>query len=251
MAVAAELERSTKVLRLAASGSHTRPLTESRKVRRGRLLPFDVFLCQGFQSVCVFRKGPFDEFTFFQRSDVPTHHDVEYLTRLAPRDDGKERYAAYGVIRLREAEPLPRLHQLKPLWQVLRQRLGIDRIPSAKVYLRRSSAYAPAGDPTRGVNRIRATLGSGVFQRQGARQVHFSEVLDVLRDELHGAERVAWIETAFPDAPETLTHRYYLDTDLGVFLVRHHPTEGKQLFRAQLSAARGDGLLIYVPHWAA
>ncbi|MCA8926337.1 MAG: hypothetical protein KDD82_31305 [Planctomycetes bacterium] len=247
MTESAQLERSATTLRIPLSGSYSRPLSESRSVRRERLLPYDVFLCQGMQSVRLFRKGPFDEFTFFQRSDVPAGHGVEYLTRLEPREHRSERYTAYGVLRMRDPQPFPRLDLLRPLWQALRLRLGLDWLPSAKPYLRRSSAYGPADDPARGVNRIRASRGSGVFQRQGT-QVHYSEVLDLLRDELHGAERVAWIETAFSEAPATLTHRYYLDSDLGVFLVRHHPTAGKQLFAAEISAARGRGLLIYVPH---
>ncbi|MEZ6184027.1 MAG: hypothetical protein R3F62_03335 [Planctomycetota bacterium] len=238
MTVVAQLESSSLELAISAS-------RESRRVRPGRLLPYDVFLCQGTQSLRVFAKGPLDEFTFFQRRDVPQAHQVEYLTRLEPRDDGKERFTAYGMIRLGEALPFPALDRLRPLWSALRERLGLDWLPSARPYLRSSGAHSPH-QPGGGVNRIRATPGSGSFQHQGS-EVHFCDVLDVLRDTLSGAERVAWVETAFAQAPATLTHRYYLDSDLGVFLVRHHPSEGKRLFSATISAQRERGLLVYVP----
>jgi len=242
---------SPTALHVPLSGSYTRPATESRQVRRTRLMPFDVFLCQGYQSVRVFTKGPFDEFTFFQRGGIGSQHDVEYLTRLSPQNDGKERYTAYGMIPLADAQPLPELSQLRPFWRILKLKLGLDRLPPARVFLRQPNAWTPGADAAQGINRIRAGKSSGVFHQRGRRIVHYYQVLDLLRHELHGAERVAWIETAFHQAPETVTHRYYLDSDLGVFLVRHHPSEGKQLFQATLSEVRGQGLLIYVRRKAA
>ena len=56
-----------------------------------------------------------------------------------------------------------------------------------------------------------------------------------MRVELESPERIAWMELTFQDAPSAgeIVHRYYLDEQKQAWMVRHHWSEGKTLYRAE------------------
>lgn len=226
----------------------------ARQKSRARLLPYDVYLRLGHRAVRLFGAGPFDEFAFFQRRGVSEHAEVEYLSCLDPRDAGRgrETYRTFGAFRIRpaDARPLLELPQAREVWKRLRRGWGLDALPAVeRLNVERWSAFDPAtGQEAGGRNRVRASGASGTFRRVRERSFAYVEVLEILRNALEMPERIAWIEGAFqePLAPGQVVHRYYLDTDVRPWLVRHHWARGKQLFAAELSSTvPRRGLLIY------
>lgn len=228
----------------------------ARLKSRARLLPYDLYLTLGHRAVRLFAAGPFDEFAFFQRGGVSEQAEVEYLTCLDPRDAGRgrETYRTLGAFRLRsQALALPDLARSREVWSRLRRGWGLDALPPAgRLNVAAWSAFDPrSGREEGGTNRVRASSASGTFRRVRERAFAYTEVLEILRNALEMPERIAWIEGAFdqPLARGEVVHRYYLDTDVRPWLVRHHWSQGKQLFAAELSrSVPRRGLLIYSGH---
>ncbi len=229
------------------SGRHTRvevcegpadaaARADARRAGRHRLLPCQVFLATGAGSRPLFPAGPFDEFRCAQRQVRPAH-ELEFLTRLDARDQGTEDYRPFAKFDLRRGgEPLPRLSRVRPFWEQLAARHGLRAIPRPRL---REAALRE------GLITLAPGVSSGVFRRPGQQALPYAEVLDLLRATCSPIEWIAWLETAFPAPPEgTILHRYYLDADLTVHLVRHHWREGKSLRRAQ-PTADAPGLWLY------
>jgi hypothetical protein len=205
-------------------------------------LPFDLLLTSGHGAVPLFSAGPIDELGFFQRCGVPEHLEVEFLTRLAPEDRGREDYKPYGMFRLRSGDgaPLPRQEELpEAFWAALYREHGLVKIlPAARVLSPRTSAWdARRNDPAAGRNRATPLNPDYNFKRVRGRRYTHADLLAILCRHLRGPERIAWIEGAFPEALEAgqIVHRYYLDASRRLWLVRHHWARGKSLHRAHTS----------------
>ncbi|MCO5166768.1 MAG: hypothetical protein M9894_10430 [Planctomycetes bacterium] len=208
---------------------------ESGRLQRGRgrrrLLPFDLVLTQAHGATPLFRAGPFDELRLFQRL-VATAHDTEWLQRAAPGDLGRERFQPFAVLRLRaeRAQPVPSLASDPRLVGRLRQALGTAGVLAPRRWLR-------------------DVPGEQRLARSGASAAEDALTLGAARDLLDDRQRIAWLESAFSTPPPAgqVAHRYYLGNTLTVYVVRHD-AQGKRLFVGEAAAAaRGLGLLVYVP----
>jgi hypothetical protein len=205
------------------------PVVERHLARR-RTLRCDLLLTTGPASIPLFPAGPIEEFQFFQRFGVSADHDVEFLTRLDAEDAGTENYRAYGIFRLRGPWlPMPDLGRDRLLARRLENKYGLERLPNA-------SRLAP---PTfaAGVNRLRPPAMSKPFRKVRGRCYYFADLLEILRGELTGSQKVAWIEEALPPPPphSPVVHRYYLDSSRQAYLVRDHRGVGKRLYVARTS----------------
>lgn len=232
---------------LAPSGRHRRievdetappseAQSETRRAGRHRILPCRVFLSTAIGSRELFPAGPFDEFRCAQRR-VSGGHEVEFLTRLDPRDAASEAYRPFARFDLRgPGQPLPRLSRERAFWAELASRHGLRALPRPRL---RSAALAD------GQIALAAGVTSGVFQRPGQAPAPYAEILDLLRATCAPAHWIAWLETAFPAAPSgAIVHRYYLDADLEAYLVRDHWRDGKTIRRA-IAADDAPGLWIH------
>lgn len=215
-----------------------------------RLLPFEIQLMQAGSSEPLFRPGPFDELRVFQRRVDASRrvdakrHSLEFLTWLSPHDQGSEAYRAYGVFRLEEAEPLVDLRRQQSFWLRLRAEHGLRTLPQARV---RGKRTGMDGLPREGRLEIEPRLASGPYQRSGQRDLDQREVCGLMRDHASGFERVAWMEEAFrSEVPRGMAlHRYYLDADLSVYLVRQVGLSKTVCVLTASEEARARGLLIY------
>lgn len=205
-------------------------------------LPFDLLLTSGHGAVPLFQAGPIDELAFFQRSGVPEHLEVEFLTRLDPQARGSEDYQPYGMFRLRagDGQALARQEDLpESFWAGLYREHGLVKIlPASRVLDPATTCWdARQNDPRAGHNRVRAQHPDYNFKRVRGRRYTHQDLLAILCQHLRGTERIAWIEGAFPDAlPKgQIVHRYYLDSARRLWLVRHHWAQGKLLHRAHTS----------------
>lgn len=210
--------------------------------RRRRTMPCQLYLTMGWNSVPLFPRGGVDCFSFFQRGGVSANHDVEYLARLDEEHEGSEEFQPYGLFRLENklAEELPNLETRGDLWERLTSRYGLNGLPSAQALASHTfTTFDPRySEPQAGVNRIDPPTSSKAYIPARKRHYSYAEVLEILRAELDSPERIAWMELTFPDAPEAgeIVHRYYLDEQKQAWMVRHHWSHGKQLFRAQTNA---------------
>jgi hypothetical protein len=210
---------------------------------RRRTLPCDLYLTLGWQSIPLFQRGPIDEFCFFQRLGVSAAHDTEFLARLDPEDAGSEDYKPYGVFSLRpgEGEPVPGLALLEGLWARLLAEHGLSSVPSAQAMASRrfggfDPRYARFED---GINRIDPPRSGKAFAEVDGRRFSYADMLELLRRELSGLQKIAWIEDAFREAPGPgeIVHRYYVEAETKqAVLVRHHWDRGKRLYRARTNA---------------
>jgi hypothetical protein len=194
-----------------------------------RELLCELYLMMGAQSVRVFGSGLIDEFAFFQRFSVSGQHDTEFLTRLDPSDRGTENFKVWGLFRLEgESHPLANLDRSARVRDALRG-YGLDRLPLARKLI--------AHDALEGATRLEAPISTKLFRKVGDRQLSRSDVLEILRHELSGPEKVAWVEEALPPPPPTspLVHRYYLDRHKQAYLVRDRRGEPKRLYLAETS----------------
>ncbi|MBX3470286.1 MAG: hypothetical protein KF878_25750 [Planctomycetes bacterium] len=208
---------------------------ESGRLQRGcgrrRLLPFDLVLTQAQGALPLFRAGPFDELRLFQRR-VTSTHDTEWVQRAAPGDLRRERFEPFAVFRLRagRGEPVPALGADPRLVGHLRQALGTAGVLAPRRWLHDAPGEQRLGRP-------------------GASPGEDARTLDAARGLLDDRQRIAWLESAFstPPADGAAVHRYYLGGALTAYVVRHDAA-GKRLFVAEAAAAaRGLGLLVYVP----
>jgi hypothetical protein len=220
-----------------------RPLPVIRSAPLGidrRALPFDLFLTLGAGSIRIYQQGTIDEFRFFQRRGVSHHHDVEFVTRLDPGDAGTENYKEFAVFKLGgESQALPDLARAESVTRTLPRIYGLERLPAArKLAAAGFSAFDPRhGHPDQGWNRLTPTPSTKPLRKVGETRFTYTDVLDILRKELSGPEKIAWIEEAFPAPPphSRIVHRYYMDSNRQAYLVRDHATEGKRLFLAETS----------------
>lgn len=205
-------------------------------------LPCDLLLTTGHGAVRLFAAGPVDELSFFQRSHVPSHLEVEFLTRLDRADAGTEAFKPYGMFRLRsqDGQPLPDPKKLpESFWAELYREHGLVKLlPAPRVLSTAFTAWDPSqGSPERGLNRVRAANPDWNWKRVRGRRYLHADLLELLRRHLPGPERIAWVESAIPDAlpPGEIVHRYYIETGRRLWLVRHHWARGKSLHRAHTS----------------
>lgn len=206
-------------------------------------LPCDLLLTNGHGAVRLFAAGPLDELSFFQRAGVPAHLEVEFLTRLDKEDAGTEAFKPYGMFRLRpqDGKPLPDPKKDLPesFWAALYREHGLVKLlPASRVLATTFGAWDPrGGSPERGRNRVVAQNPGFNWKRVRGRRYTHADLLELLRRHLPGPERIAWIESAIPDAltPGEIVHRYYLDTGRRLWLVRHHWSRGKSLHKAHTS----------------
>lgn len=215
------------------------PAARGARRHEPRRLPFELHLCMAAGSVRVAPAGPIDDLACFQRAAVSAHHDVEYLVRLDPQDAGTERFEAFGLFRLREAEasPLADLRDLSHVWEALARDLELSALPRCRPLLR-DAGRPPGAQAEEAASWLRVVAGGRPFQTVKGRRVTLAEVIDWLRAELAPAEKIAWMEEAFttPPEPGQIIHRYYLDARRKAWLVRHHWGRGKLLFAARTSA---------------
>jgi hypothetical protein len=201
------------------------------------LLPFDILLNMGTTSVKLFPSGQIDEFSFFQRTGVPEDLEVEYVTRLDEQDAGTENYKPYVLFKPKgESLALIDLNDESDLWQNLNQTYGLETIPECGDINPAFVEFDPkVGDLTAGSNVLAATTPEAVFATVGDRNFSHEQMLGILRNELVGPQKIAWIEGSFQDNPAegTIVHRYYIDVTKQVYLVRHHWSDGKGLFLAE------------------
>ena len=205
-------------------------------------LPFDLLLTSGHGAVSLFQAGPIDELAYFQRSGVPEHLEVEFLTRLDPAARGSEDYQPYGMFRLRagDGQPLPRQEDLpEAFWAGLYREHGLVKVlPAARLLAPGSGSWdARTNGFEAGRNRARALHPDYNFKRVRGRRYTHADLLAILCRHLSGPERIAWLEGIFPDALPRghIVHRYYLDSARRLWLVRHHWAAGKLLHRAHTS----------------
>jgi hypothetical protein len=217
---------------------------------RRRLLPFELRLATATGSTLLFGAGPFDELRCFQRR-VTGRHSVEYLTCLEPRDFGSEGYEPFGRIDLSESMPLAPLRRQQRLWLELRSR-GIRTLPSARI---RGQRRDVEGNHRQGVINLEPRLdagsgsykrGSGSFKRGSQPLLSGEEVSEILLNAT-GLERVAWLEEGFRSAtaPGEALHRYYLDRNLTLYLVRQTGMDKTITVLEPTSTRARRGLLIY------
>ena len=202
------------------------------------LLPFDVFANLGTSSIRLFPSGAIDEFRFYQREGVSEDLEVEFITRLEEADAGTENFKAYVLFKPKEEGlPLVDLQKQDEFWKTLDQTYGLVTIPKAKRIVGDAgfNSFDPANpSSTHGENLITPSEPDKVFKEVGEKAYTQADMLEILRSELRMPEKIAWIEEAFSEPPASgVTHRYYLDVTKQVYLVRHHPTEGKTLFIAE------------------
>lgn len=205
-----------------------------------RLLPFDLRLLMGADSLTLFPRGSFDELTFFQRA-VAGHHELEYVTCLDEADG--ETVRGYGLFKLKkESEPLLDLSQQGELWERLNAKHRIVRLPDARTIMTRA--------PVTGRNRVIPPRDS--YRAKGQRPLTFLRVLQVMRQVCRPRQLIAWIERGIPDPrPGVVLHRYYLDARTNVYLVRHE-RRTRRLFtpsRCELGAVSDSGQQVRVPEW--
>lgn len=211
------------------------------EAERRRLLPFELRLASAMGSLLLFKAGPFDEFRCFQRR-VTGRHSVEYLTCLEPRDFGSEGYEPYGRLDLADSMELAPLRRQQSLWLKLRAR-GIRTLPQPRL---RGPRTGQDGKAREGLLRLEPRLESGSYQRGSQDSLSGEEVREILQA-ASGLERVAWLEEGFrtPVPAGEALHRYYLDSDMTVYLVRQTGTR-KTVTRVHPTAkAARRGLLIY------
>lgn len=206
------------------------------------ILPFDLFANLGLTSVRLFNNGPIDEFTFFQRVGVSEDLEVEFVTRLDEADAGTENYKPYVLFRPKgEGTPLADLQKDEDFWKTLDQTYGLITIPKLKKLVAGDfGSFDGRKEGAQGVdgyNRITPGEPDKVFKEVGDKAFTMNEMLDILRQELRMPQKIAWMEEAFAEPPAEITHRYYLDVTKQVYLVRHHPAEGKTLFIADTDEA--------------
>lgn len=199
---------------------------------RRRLLPFELLLSGGNASEVIFRPGPFSELRCYERV-VTTRHDVEYFTFLVPHDRGSEGYQAFGSLRLSASKPLRDLQLAEGLWGRL-AREGVHTLPFPRV----------SGARGGGLLRVLPDMEES-FAREGQPTLSLVQVTRLLLEAASGLERVTWCEAAFSQVAATPVHRYYLDTDLRLFLIRHEGIQKRVAILEPSAAARSRGLLIH------
>lgn len=205
------------------------PVVERCPTRR-RTLRCDLLLTLGPASVRLFPAGPLEEFQFFQRFGISPDHEVEFMTRLDAPDAGTENYGAYGIFALKGPfRRLPDLRRDRALAKRLDHKYGLERLPHA-------GKMAPPSFGA-GLNRLRPPVSTRPLKKTNGRSWFFSDLLEILRIELTGPQKVAWIEEALPPPPphSPIVHRYYLDGNKQAYLVRDHRGVGKRLYVARTS----------------
>jgi hypothetical protein len=201
-----------------------------RMPSRRRTLRCELYLTTGPASIQLFRRGPIDEFEFFQRFGISPDHDVEFVTRLDAEDAGTENYRAYGIFHLKGPwRRLPELRRNRALGLRLQEKYGLDHIPQA-------ARMAPPSFVA-GFNRLRPPESFKPLRKAKGRSLYLHDVLEILRQELTGPQRIAWIEEALPQPPphSPIVHRYYIDGSKQAYLVRDHRGVGKKLYVARTS----------------
>ena len=211
--------------------TESRPLpVVERSLSRRRTLRCELFLTLGPASLRLFEAGPVEEFQFFQRFGIAPDHEVEFVTRLDAADRGTENFRAYGIFVLKGPfRRLPDLRCDRGLARRLAHKYGLERLPQA-------SKMAPATFVP-GTNRLRPLADARPLKRKNGRSWFFSDLLEILRRELTGPQRIAWIEEALPPPPphSPIVHRYYIDGEKQAYLVRDHRGVGKKLYVARTS----------------
>lgn len=197
-------------------------------------LPFALHLVVGTGTLELFPPGELDVLRFHQRHHASRSHELEYvLCRAEGAPEGAVQ--AYGVVRLdaERALPLPPPSEAE---RALRRDYGtLVELPRASLHLERlHSGDLDDEDPPPGLHRVKAPEGE--VSRPGRMTVR--EVLNIVRRELPAPLVVGWIEGAFPQPPRAgeVEHRYYLDAEACLWVVRHD-ARGKALFRAEVSEA--------------
>jgi hypothetical protein len=205
------------------------PVVERCPVRR-RTLRCDLLLTLGPASIPIFPRGPIEEFQFFQRFGIAPDHEVEFMTRLDADDADTENYGAYGIFALKGPHRrLPDLRRDRGLARRLEHKYGLGRLPHA------AKMAPPSFGP--GLNRLRPPTSTKPLRKANGRSWFFSDLLEILRIELTGPQKIAWIEEAIPPPPphSPIVHRYYLDGNKQAYLVRDHRGVGKRLYVARTS----------------
>jgi hypothetical protein len=199
---------------------------------RRRLLPFELLLQSGGSSEVIFQPGPYSETRCYERV-VAGRHDVEYFSFLVPHDRDSEGYQPFGALRLQSATPLADLE----LCGELRKRLareGVHTLPSPRI----------SGTRGGGLLRVLPDMGE-TFAAPGQPILSLTQVTRLLLEAATGIQRVKWFESAFTEVPAVPVHRYYLDTDLHLYLVRHEGMEKRFTILEPSKAAASRGLLIH------
>lgn len=195
-------------------------------------LPFALHLVVGTSSVELFPPGPLDVLRLFQRHHDSRHHDLEYVL-CRPEAGPPDALRAYGVVRLNPelAVPLPEPSEVE---RALRQDYGTFlELPRASALLvERHGEHLDDEDPPEGPLRIETPEGE--VARRGRMTVR--EVLGIVRAQLSGPAIIGWLEGAFRQPPRAgrVEHRYYLDPEACLWVVRHEARQ-KLLFRASVS----------------
>jgi len=197
-------------------------------------LPFGLHLVVGTSTIELFPPGKLDVLRFYQRHHASRSHDLEYVLCRAEGAPA-EAVQAYGVVRL-DPELAVRLPDPTEAERALRRDYGtIVELPRASHHVeRRHSKDLDDEDPPEGMHRVSAPETEAA--RPGRMTVR--EVLAIVRRELPGSMVIGWVEGAFPQPPRggQVEHRYYLDAEACLWVVRHD-AKGKTLFQAEVSEA--------------
>lgn len=222
-----EGERRVEAVRRSAKGLQSRLLDLRR-----RLLPFELLLQSGNSSEVIFRPGPYSETRCYERR-VEGRHEVEYFSFLVPHDRDSEGYQPFGALRLQSLAPLADLE----LCGELRKRLareGVHTLPSPRV----------SGARDGGLLRVLPDMDE-TFVVAEQPDLSLTQVTRLLLEAMTGIQRVKWFESAFSEIPSAPVHRYYLDTNLNLYLVRHEGMEKRVAVLEPSQAAASRGLLIH------
>lgn len=206
---------------------------EPRSGRRLDRLEYALYLSTAAESIELFPAGTLDVYGFYQRRHASLHHEFEYVC-ARPEGAGEDELLAYAVFKLSEEEQLPFV-DLNSIDAKLKRDYGsFVHLPRAReLFAHQYGEDLNDGDPPNGPNRV--AIPPAHTQEPGRMSV--AEVLCVLRADLEPHELVSWLEAAFRQRPPQgkVEHRYYLDANARVYLVRDHWRQGKTLYRAETS----------------
>lgn len=214
-----------------------------------RLLSFDLSLLTGANTLTLFPRGTFDEYTFFQRQ-VDGDHELEYVTCLDQVHGEAGR--SYGLFKLNgSSEPLLRLSQQRDLWDRINEQCRLHQLPDARTVITKATkSYDPWAGAHSGRNTVTPPRGD-LYRFEGQRSITYTRALEILREYCRPRQLIAWIESGIPNAqPRAILHRYYLDAHQNVYLVRHH-NRTRRLFIPRRCADPTDDLRKDgpVPEW--
>lgn len=209
-------------------------------------LDYSLHLTTAAGALELFPAGPLDVLRFYQRRHASLGHEIEFVAcrptvRLAESCQacgagaGEHELFAYAVFKLREPEAVE-WSDLNELERRLKRHYGtFFELPRARQLLEHQFGEdLNDGDPPPGPNRIVSPSAESPLKGRFT----LAETLAAMKADLKGVELISWIEAAFRQRPPAgeVEHRYYLDDEAQIYLVRDHFREGKALYKGETSS---------------